>query len=231
MKITYEKDMFNLFEWFDKNEAVEIAGLLPELSALSIYGIMDEDFEDKEDFFQNTVDIITEKITPLLDKGYKLYLFVADEIQTSPSRLMMYRKIWKKLDGSWNLDGFKYGPELLQESDNSRFFISIAEVDISNLITALKLQHNHIGRSVLYASNNTDVLEEKNIVSFFETALNSNNKFPMFSNLNKTVDYFSLFFKNCPQEDIIFRIGDSSEEMEVDLIFKKEIYEKLYKSN
>jgi hypothetical protein len=217
--------MFNLFEWVNKHEAVKITGLLLEISALSIYGIMDKDFEDKEDFFQRSVDIITEKISPLLvNKGYTLYLFVADDIQSSPSRLIMYRKIWKKLEASWNLDGFKYGPELLQESDNSRFFISIAEIDRSNLITALTLQHNLIGRSFLFASHKQDVLEEKNIISLFKTAFNSNKKFPMFNNHNKTVDYFNLFFKYCPQEDIFFRIGDSSEEMAVDVILKSDLF-------
>ncbi|MCK2003892.1 hypothetical protein MZM54_21125 [[Brevibacterium] frigoritolerans] len=226
MKITIEEDMFNVYQWFNKSEALKIIdGVLPKLSALSIDGIEGNDFEDKLDFLEKAENIVKEKLQPILSKrNYKFYLFVADQIESPSSKVTMYKKVWKMLASSWKIDDFRCGPEVIIRVNNDSFFVSVAEIKMSDLNTALRLQHSNICECVVFASHKKGILEVEFIKTFFETSFNPEKRLPKFIEHNDTADYFNLFFKYCPQGDIIVRIGDSSEEMALDLIFNKEVF-------
>ena len=210
-----EKDAFLYFDWFGKSKATFIAENIPKLSVLSINSTMIFSVNDKRDF----LEICHEKINEIFNtkevfQAYKLYLFANIMVENSFSRVESYRKVWKTLQKKRKLEGFNLGPEIKLEMNQQIYFTSIAEFKLSDLLTALEIVATNPRKFAMFASRKGIALDEKSIRSYFNLAFKEQS-----DRVKDQIDYFSLSVNLCPQEFIVFRWGDSSEEAELDLIF------------
>lgn len=226
------KDIFQLFDWFNRLEYSKISVSPIELSALSIYGTANINFEDKTDFLKKCSEIIKEIFNDLFTKfDYKLYLFVAIEVESPISKIAHYKKVWKGLSKEWDLSGFEFGPEMLVNINDKYHYVGLARFEIENLFTALEIQHNNIIKNFTFASYRDNFLSEEALESLYDNAFRKLNKLTTFHFPEESVDYFKLFAHYCTNQDVIFRIGDSAEDIELDAIFSESLYDELLTGN
>lgn len=214
-----ERDAFSYFQWFNKEEACERVGKIPNLSVFSVNGSELFGSSDKTAF----KDLCSSEIKRVFtnqefSKSYKLFLFVNVEVKDKNSRIEKHRKVWKLLQAKWQLDGFNKGPEIEVEIDGKTFFSSIADFTLENLSTALEVVSSDPKRYAIIASKKDDFLSDKAITDIFGIAFNQYRKH------KDEIDYFGLSIYLCPEEDMVFRWGDSSEEAEIAMIFKSDIF-------
>lgn len=214
-----EKDVFSYFQWFDKDEASERVGKIPNLSVFSVNASELYDSSDRTNFKNLcTSEIRKVFINQRLSEEYKLYLFVSVEVIDRNSRIEKYRKVWKLLQTKWQLSGLNKGPEIEVHVDEKIFFTSIADFRLENLSMVLEIVSSNPKRYAIIASKKENLLSEKSIKNIFGIAFNNNRGYM------DEIDYYNLAIHLCPEDDMIFRWGDSSEEAEIAMIFNSDIF-------
>ena len=218
----FEKDAFSYFdqEFFNKGKAHERLGKIPDLSVFSVVGSMLFSLSDINDF----KDFCGRKIQKIFTdqnymNDYKLYLFANRGAEGESLRVARYKKVWKSLQTKWPLDSFNKGPEIEVEIDGELCFSSIAHFRLEDFLTALYIVSNNPRRCTIIASKKDDFLSEKALVDIFGIAFDKCSRYA------DKIDYFGLSIHLCPEDDMIFRWGDSSEEAEIALILKNGILE------
>ncbi|EKQ53038.1 MULTISPECIES: hypothetical protein [unclassified Clostridium] len=214
-----EKSVYSYFQWFNKDEAYERIGRNVNLSVISINGSGLFTHNDRSAFINSCsgeIKKILEKYESI--KNYKLYLFANVEIKNKNSRIERYKKVWKVLKSKWELEGFNSGSEIEIKSGEKAFFSSIAEFKVENLSTALEIVSSNPKVYSIIASKKEDVLSNKTITSISEVAFNKKNKYV------DEIDYFNLSIHLCQQGDMVFRWGESSEEAEIAIILRSDIF-------
>lgn len=214
-----EKDAFIYFHWFNKDEALERVGMIPDLSVVSVNASELFDINEKNIF----IELCDREIQEILKKEdilkkYSLYLFVSVEVKDKKSRTERYKKVWKKLQSQWQLDGFNKGPEIEREIKERMFFQSVAEFKVDNLLTALQIVASNPQNCAIIASKKADILSEKTIKKISKAAFN------IYRNRIYEIDYFGLAIHFCSEGDLIFRWGSSAEEAEIDMVFNSDMF-------
>ena len=214
-----EKDAFSYFQWFNKDEAYERVGRVPSLSVFSINGSELFGSSDRTAF----KDLCSSEIQKVFTnqnflKDYKLYLFVNVEVKDKNSRIERHKKVWKLLEAKWQLDTLIKGPEIEVEVDGKMFFSSIANFRLGNLSVVLDVVSSNPKRYTIIASRKDDFLSEKAITDIFRLAFNQYTRY------KDEIDYFGLSIHLCQENDMIFRWGDTSEEAEIAVIMKSDIF-------
>lgn len=227
-KVELYQDIFQLFKWFNRLEYSKITKDDIKLSALSIYGTTDINFENKRDFFKECSKIIEESFSNLFTElDYNLYLFVAVEVKSPISKVAHYKKVWKGLSKEWDISGFEFSPEILVNINNKYHYIGLARFKLEHIFTALEIQHSNIIKNFIFASNRNNILSEEKVETFFNDAFGESSKLATFHFHEEDINYFKLFAYYCTNEDIVFRIGDSGEDVELDIIFSYDFCDKL----
>lgn len=214
-----EKNAYSYFQWFSKDEAYERTGRNINLSVISVNGSGLCSVADKSVFINSCsgeIKKILEKYESI--KDYKLYLFANVEIKNKNSKIENYKKVWKLLQSRWKLEGFDMGTEIEMRSDGKVFFSSIAEFKDENLSTALEIVASNPKIYSIIASKRESILSNKTITNIFEMAFNRKNKYM------DEIDYFNLSIHLCQQGDMVFRWGESSEEAEIAIILRSDIF-------
>lgn len=212
-----EENAFDYYGGFSKEKAEKISAEVPELSTFTINGTL----MDRNEFINECANDINRifSSSPELS-SYKFYLLANVEISDRNSRIEKYKKVWKFLQDKWSLDTFNKGSEVELTRGDTSFYSSIAEFSLDKFSVALKIVANNPRKFTIIASERENILCEGSIKDTFEIAFNDTDvKFPM-------IDYFNLCINYCPKGDVVFRWGDSSEEITVGLIFKVEWFEK-----
>lgn len=212
-----EKDVFLYYDFFSKDEASSILGCIPDLSLFSING---ERISEK-DIFIGECEKQLKKIflQESFAEKYKFYLIAHIEVMDNNSRVEKYKKVWKRLQSKWNLEGFNKGPEVETNLNGHIFYSSIAEFSIEKMEIALGLLARYRYRFTVVVSQRDDIFSKDSIREIIAASFrSSNDKYPV-------IDYFYLSLKLCLKGDIVLRWGDSSEDAELALIFKSELLE------
>lgn len=213
-----EMDAFSYFQWFNKDEAYERFGQIPNLSVFSVNGLGLIGAAEKSAFIKLCNSEIIKKFkSQNISKNYKLYLFANVEVDDKNSRIEKYKKVWKTVQSKWDLDGFNLGTEIEREIDGKLYFSSIVGFRINNLSTALQIVSSNPKRYAIIASRKDGVLSEKMITEIFEVAFNK------YKNSVDEIDYFSLAMHLCTNGDMVFRWGNSSEESEIAVVFNSDM--------
>lgn len=209
-----ERDAFSYFQWFNKDEALKRVGIIPTLSVYSINASGLFESGDKTDFIDLCcIEINRIFLEQKFANGYKLYVVVNVEIKDKNSRIEKHKKVWKLLQTKWQLDSFNKGAEVEMEVEGKFFFSSIADFRVENLSTALEIVSSNPKRYAIIASKKDEILSEKLITNIFELAFNQDSKHM------DEIDYFGLSIQLCSEGDVVFRWGDSSEEVEIAMIY------------
>ena len=221
MKIWNEKesDVFSYFQWFDKDECHKRTGRNVNLGVFSVNSSEMFNLDDRREF----IDACSKTIKRIFVKyeftrNYRLYLFANVEIKNKNSQIEKYKKVWKLLQSKWNIDGFNKGPEIEMEVSGKTFFSSIAEVKKENILTALEIVSSNPKRYTIIASKKEDILSNKVITYIFGMAFNRDSGY-----MNE-IDYFNLSINLCQQGNMVFRWGESSEEAEIAIILRRDIF-------
>lgn len=206
-----EKDAFSYYGQFSRIDASQMISEVPNLSIYTLNSV----FVGKDDFIEVCGnDIINIFSKDNLFSAYKLYLIANIEIKEKSSRIERYKKVWKLLQSEWKLESIKKGPEIEMELGDKSFYCSVAEFNIENIFTILKIVAKNPFKCTIIASKRDNIITDESIRDIFNVAFNEIDvKFPV-------IDYFNLSLNLCSIGDIVFRWGDSSEEITVALIFK-----------
>lgn len=206
-----EKDAFSYYGQFSRIDASQMISEVPNLSIYTLNSV----FVGKDDFIEVCGnDIINIFSKDNLFSAYKLYLIANIEIKEKSSRIERYKKVWKLLQSEWKLESIKKGSEIEMDLGDKSFYCSVAEFNIENIFTILKIVAKNPFKFTIIASKRDNIITDESIRDIFNVAFNEIDvKFPV-------IDYFNLSLNLCSIGDIVFRWGDSSEEITVALIFK-----------
>ncbi|PXV84495.1 hypothetical protein C8E03_1296 [Lachnotalea glycerini] len=213
-----KENAFEYYGGFSKEKAEMKMTVVPELSAFTINGSLMDRYEFINEC-ANDIKGIFLRNSEL--RCYKFFLIANVEIINKNSRIENYKKVWKLLQNKWSLDKFDKGPEVELAIGDYSFYSSIAEFDMEDFSVALEIVASNFRKFTIIASKRENLLCESSVKDTFGVLFNASDvKFPM-------IDYFNLCINYCPKGDVVFRWGDSSEEITVGLIFNAELLEKI----
>lgn len=214
-------DAFEYFEWFSKEEALKNVGYIPSLSVFNMIGSQIYTIEDQDTFTNFCAKLVTKLA---LEKEAihddHLYLFGIVETENIHSRIFKHQKLWKSLKKEFELDKFSLGPEVEHQGKSRLRYASIAKINPSGILEALRITARYPQKYALIASKRQAVLTEEFIKSLHE-------KIYLEDDESAEIDYFKLVLSCCLEGDLVFRWGSSSEERELDIIVleeKKELF-------
>ncbi|WP_368292718.1 hypothetical protein [Dehalobacter sp. TBBPA1] len=210
-------EAYGYFNWFNKNQSVEILGYVPNLSILSFNGTMMFTQGDKKLFIESSSNEINKLFLKEPLKNYTLYLMANLEVKNNNSKIEKYRKVWKALQTEWNLEGFKFGPEIEVNKNDNCFYTSIASFKTENISKSVELVSMSPKKFAIFASCNKDTLTEARIKEIFDSTNILNDS------KNLEINYYLLSLYLCPKGDIVFRLGTSSEETEIAMIYDNDV--------
>ncbi|MHC1723779.1 MAG: hypothetical protein AB9836_11330 [Aminipila sp.] len=225
MKIWNEinEDVFSYFQWFDKNEVYRKYGHLPQLGVFSVNGSNFLGSNNRKDFLSEVAKTINNVFLNSSCLGeYIFYLFANVEISKSSSVVIKSKKLWKNLNAKWSITDFNSIQELKFETDcGDIVFTGVASFGYSELEKALEIIASNPKLYTIIAKVKTEKMDDESIKRIFEN-----------SNYQKKgeIDYFNLIIEQCLNKDIVFRLGDSSEEMEIAVIYNNEFIEEFTQS-
>lgn len=214
--IEEDKDAYNYFEWIYEDKDSKSR----DISVFSINATEIFNADEKKVF----MEVCTKKIKKIFKNDnllseYKLYLFANIEVDNTNSKVEKYKKVWKKIQLKWDVEEFNKGVEVELKIREKYFFSSIAEFNMKDTSTALEIISTIPKTCTIIASKRENILSDSSITNIFRSAFNEGNEY------EDEIDYFYISQNLCPQGDIVFRWGDSSEEAEVAIIFKSEMLE------
>ncbi|NPC93618.1 hypothetical protein HOO54_15600 [Bacillus sp. WMMC1349] len=218
MRIWYEKqkDIFNYFKWFKKEK-------IKETQKIAVFSMnasqLLEDEHAKETFLKQCTTGIRKIFHDIDLKKYNFYFFINIEIENENSRIEKYKKVWKLIDCKWNTTYLNKGPEVEIDLDGVSFYSSLAQFKIEHLDIVLKIIDQFPNRSLIFATEKENIMEEQKISQLFEIT---------FKNKNNTFDLENLVSQLCKDGDILFRWGAVLDEVELAMIFSHD-NEKLFK--
>lgn len=202
------KDAYLYYGGFDKATAIKKYGIVPDLSLLSISSC----FMEKNDFIQECSKDIKAFFEKESLRAYKFYLVANVEMTNPNSRIEKYKKVWKTLEGEKGVESIVKGYEVEFTYGEKTFFSSIGEFKIENISEAIRILSMKYFKFTIIATKN-DLLSEDMIRDVFDSAFKESDlKYPC-------INYLNLCVKLCSRQDIVFRWGDSGEELSIDLIF------------
>ena len=221
-------DAYSYFQWFSKDEAKKSTGYIPSLSVFSMIGSMIFTSEDRELFKRLCSELVTKlAVEKEAIHDYRFYLFGVIETNNTSSRIFKYQKLWKSLEKEFTLDHFILGPEVEYVEDGRLCYASIGEFEVEELYKAIQITNSNPQKYSIIASKRQDYRTETFIKSLLKKVYIEGDK-------KWEIDYFKLALSSCPEGDLIFRWGNSSEERELDIIVleeNKKIFEGIFFEN
>jgi hypothetical protein len=205
-------DAFTCFQWFSKDEAKKSIGYVPKLSMFSIIGSMIFSSEDRELFVRLCSDLVARlAIKKEIINEYRFFLFGVIETNDVSSKIFKYQKLWKRLEREFNLDNLILGPEVEYVEHGRLFYASIAEFKVGDFYKVMQVINSNPQKYSIFGSKKQDYLTEGFIKSLLK-------KVYIDGDTDGEIDYFKLALTSCPEGDLVFRWGNSSEECELDII-------------
>ena len=213
-------DAYSYFQWFSKDEAQKSIGHVPKLSVFSMIASMTFTSEDRELFTRLCSELLTKvTIEHEIIHGYRFYLFGVTETNNLGSKVFKYQKLWKRLEKDFTLEYFILGPEVQYVEDGRLGYAGIAEFGVDELHKAIQITSSDPQKFAIIGSKRQDYRTEAFIKSLLKSLL---KKAYIDADTKGEIDYFKLSLTSCPEGDLVFRWGDSSEEYELDIIAVEE---------
>lgn len=211
----------DIFSYFDLEKYVLTRNLEKDKIKLGVFSInasMMFDLDDNKKFLEICNEIVRKifKNHKSLD-DYKLYLLANIKLDNPNSKVARYRKIWKLIQKSWDVSEFKLGTELEMNSEDKLYYTSIAQFEFQSFLEVLEMVSKNPTKYTIIASKNNDLITSESIASIFKLAFNG------YGIKSDEIDFINLAINLYKREDIIFRWGTDSEEVELALIFDKKI--------
>ena len=141
--------------------------------------------------------------------GFKPWLFISDETWQPKSKLIRHKKLWKRLEIDFSLNEFQHEEEVEFESDKGLRYATIAEVTVSNVITAIQILRSKRSSALIF-SNKCGMQSRNNIRSIFELAFTKEKGIE-----RSMINWPNLIANLCPTGDLVIKAGGSYDEREI----------------
>ena len=167
---------------------------------------------NKDEFFEFCLQQIQKEM--ILDNFLYIYLIVLEEVIDPNSKVGRYKKCWKKISDSFEIDYLQLGKEIEYHKNDKIYYVSIARTQIENLGKVLRLIDSKKQYRYLFVSRN-DYLEdiEKNDMNIDDLiCLNSFDE----------IDYPQVIEKCINKHDLACCYGNDSIGIELAFILKKQ---------
>lgn len=174
---------------------------------------------NKDKFFGFCLQQIQKEM--ISDNSLYIYLIVLEEVIDPSSKVGRYKKCWKKISDSFEIDYLQLGKEIEYHKNDKIYYVSIAKTQIENLEKVLELIDSKKHYRYLFVSRN-DYLEdiEKNDMNIDDLiCLNTFDE----------IDYPQVIEKCINNHDLVYCYGSDSIGIELVCIFKKQDRNKYWK--
>ncbi len=174
---------------------------------------------NKDKFFEFCLQQIQKEM--ILDNFLYIYLIVLEEVIYPNSKVGRYKKCWKKISDSFEIDYLQLGKEIEYHKNDKIYYVSIARTQIENLGKVLRLIDSKKQYRYLFVSRN-DYLEdiEKNDMNIDDL---------IYLNSFDEIDYPQVIEKCINNHDLACCYGSDSIGIELACIFKKQDRNKYWK--
>lgn len=112
---------------------------------------------NKDKFFEFCLQQIQKEM--ILDNPLYIYLIVLEEVIEPSSKVGRYKKCWKKISDSFEIDYLQLGKEIEYHKNDKIYYVSIARTQIENLEKVLELIDSKKQYRYVFVSRN-DYLED-----------------------------------------------------------------------
>ena len=174
---------------------------------------------NKDKFFEFCLQQIQKEM--ILDNPLYIYLIVLEEVIEPSSKVGRYKKCWKKISDSFEIDYLQLGKAIEYHKNDKIYYVSIARTQIENLEKVLELIDSKKQYRYVFVSRN-DYLEdmEKNDMNIDDL---------IYLNSFDEIDYPQVIEKCINNHDLACCYGSDSIGIELALIFKKHDRNKYWK--
>lgn len=198
----YSDNLGDYYGWFPKKLEKNLNANLISYNATGIK-------LNKEEFFDFCLQQIQKEI--VLDESFYIYLIVLEEVLNPNSKVERYKKCWKKISDSIELDYLQLSKEIEYRLNDKLYYASIARTQIANLNKVLKLiDAKRYNRYLFISDKNYFEGIEKNHVNLDDfIVLNSFEE----------IDYLQVIEKCILNHDMACCYGSDSTGVELAFIF------------
>lgn len=167
---------------------------------------------NKDEFFEFCLQQIQKEM--ILDNSLYIYLIVLEEVLEPNSKVGRYKKCWKKISDSFEIDYLQLGKEIEYHKNDKIYYVSIARTQIENLGKVLRLIDSKKQYRYLFVSRNDylEDIEKKDMNIDDLICLNSFDE----------IDYPQVIEKCINKHDLACCYGNDSIGIELAFIFKKQ---------
>lgn len=198
----YCENICNYYEW--------VADVIDNLAVIS-YNTSGVN-NNKEIFWEYCKNELLHDLS-MQDSIY-IYLIATEKVQNKDSKVEHYKKCWKKVSDSFDIQGFELGLEMEHEYKENYYYSGIAKTTLNNLDDLLKILEFKGKKYVTFMSKRDyfqDISDIKKLI------LN----YVLFDKYGD-IDYTNVFYLCKNNHDIACRYGVDSIGAEFALIIRKD---------
>lgn len=143
-----------------------------------------------------------------------LYLIATEKVKNMNSKVEHYKKCWKKVSDSFDIQGFELGLEIEHEYNGNYYYSGIAKTTLNNLEDLLKILEFKGKKYVAFMSKRDyfqDISDVKNLILSY-----------VIFDEYEDIDYHNVFCRCKDNYDIACRYGADSIDVEFALIIRKD---------
>lgn len=199
----YCESISNYYEW--------IAGKVIDNLAVISYNTSEINY-NKEKFWEYCKNELLNDLS-VPDSIY-IYLIATEKVKNKNSKVEHYKKCWKKVSDSFDIQGFELGLEIEHEYNGDYYYSGIAKTTLNNLEYLLKILEFKGKKYVTFMSK-TDYFQD--ISDIRKLILN----YVLFDEY-EDIDYPNIFYLCKNNHDIACRYGVDSIGAEFALIIRKD---------
>lgn len=211
--IEREKNIRNFYwvnEEYKKNEAN-----LSKIHSIVINAEAVISYEDVINFLRLASAEIYKMFSEPSISEYYCYIICKQTIEDENSKVHNYKKVWKYLVKEWAMDTFRLGEEVKIKKYNDLSYYGIAKTDIKSIEQALKMISLKPSKFAVFISCRDIKLSAETTKEIVDRTFVPVRKLLSVSNYN-------LCTYLCDKGDVVVRWGESSNEIEIALMFNSE---------
>ncbi len=205
---------------FDKESAKKYFKNIPKVSAVTFLANSNFTYDKIINFdnllAQESVDFVFETIVKKY--GYNIWLLIADGSWQSNTRIVQYKKLWKRCPENWHVFTFENrSNEIIIKNNDQIKYAGILGVEKDDFLKSISIVREN-SACALFASHTSSV-DSIDINKLFEKA---------FPNVNEShINWLSFSLYLCDKNEIAIRLAGSLDEREasIDFILATSFYE------
>lgn len=149
----------------------------------------------------------------LMPDSMYIYLIATEKIKNYNSKIEHYKKCWKKIEDSFDIQGFELGLEIEHEYNGNYYYSGIAKTNLYNIEKLLKILDFKRNKYITIMSKQ----------DYFDDIDDIRKKILDYVSFDKyeNVDYSNSFWLCKKNQDIVCRYGVDSISAEFSLIMSK----------